>query len=522
MNTAYLSTPANPDTTPIATRRNPKSGSKVAAEIPAATFVAGQSGGRVAADKAQAHSDQKSESWAGRWSNLSTDHVKRWEKRLYPATSGGVQLGKLAVRIQHLGHREEFRFDTTNRQAAAVEAVGIFRHLKTNGWEATLAKFKPDCEAKLDLTLGDYLTAVRDLNCLRLRTYLNYANCLRTIAAETLGVKPDKGTSKFDYRSADDGQSGNARWLAKIDAHRLEHLTAERVTAWKRKRIAKANNSPAAEASAKRTVNSYIRCARSLFTPAILKELKGLTLPAPLPFAGVELEEQGSTKYISKLNVQLLIAAARHDLKAKDPEAYKCFLLGLFAGLRKAEIDLLEWRMLDFAGSAIRLEQTEWLHLKTNDSAAGITVDPEVSAELREFMAGSTSPFVISSDITWKVGKKQRTRTRAPRNDSSRSYYRSAPVFDRLNEWLRGKGITANKPLHELRKELGAIIATEQGIYAASRFLRHSDIGTTARHYADGKARINVGLGKYLTPSTEPLTGQAAAQMTAPAAVAAA
>ena len=63
-----------------------------------------------------------------------------------------------------------------------------------------------------------------------------------------------------------------------------------------------------------------------------------------------------------------------------------------------------------------------------------------------------------------------------------------------MNAWLRSKGITANKPLHELRKELGALIATEQGIYAASRFLRHSDISTTARHYADHKARISVGL----------------------------
>ena len=176
--------------------------------------------------------------------------------------------------------------------------------------------------------------------------------------------------------------------------------------------------------------------------------------------------------------------------------------------------------MLDFAGSVINLEATEWLHLKTADSAAKITVDPEVSAELREFMAGSTSPFVISSDITWQVGKKQRTRTREPRIGTTRPYYRCAPVFDRLNEWLRGRGITANKPLHELRKELGAIIATEQGIYAASRFLRHSDITTTARHYVDGKARINVGLGQYLTPPTEPLTGQASAQASAPAAIA--
>src|SRR5208282_2824833 len=98
------------------------------------------------------------------------------------------------------------------------------------------------------------------------------------------------------------------------------------------------------------------------------------------------------------------------------------------------------------------------------------------------------SPFVIASD-------------RPPRTNSERPYYRCDPVLDRLNVWLRSKGIAANKPLHELRREIGALIATEHGIYAASRFLRHSDITTTARHYADRKARISVGLGKYLNPA---------------------
>jgi len=90
------------------------------------------------------------------------------------------------------------------------------------------------------------------------------------------------------------------------------------------------------------------------------------------------------------------------------------------------------------------------------------------------------------------------TTARASHDCSPRIYCRCAPIFDRLNEWLRAKGVTANKPLYELRKEIGALIATEHGIYAASRFLRHSDITTTARHYADHKARISVGLGKLL------------------------
>lgn len=462
---------------------NPKSGSKVAAEVAAES---------PADDAPQ---------WAGRWSALPADHLKRWEKRLYVPKSGGVALRKLAVRIQHLGRREEFRFDTTNRAAAASQALDVFRFLKANGWDATLAKFKPEAEVvtKFDLTIGDFLSAVRASAVptpLKLRTFLNYQNCLRTIASEVFAIRG--GKAKFDYRG-----TGHADWLQKIDSIRLDRLTPDKVNDWKKSRVADAGNSPTALSSAKRTVNSYIRCARSLFSPTLLKLTRNLELPATLPFAGVELEEAGSMKYISKINAQALIAAARRELKPAEPEVYKAFLLGLFAGMRKGEIDLAEWRMVDFENRVIKLEETEWLHLKTQDSAAEITADDEVFAELKELMARSAGPFIISGEIKFtkraRGGKEfEVVRERQARNDSARAYYRCEPVFDRLNAWLRGKGIRANKPLHELRKEVGALVATQHGIYAASRFLRHSDITTTARHYADHKARISVGLGKLL------------------------
>ncbi|MEZ5300778.1 MAG: hypothetical protein R3F11_08995 [Verrucomicrobiales bacterium] len=65
------------------------------------------------------------------------------------------------------------------------------------------------------------------------------------------------------------------------------------------------------------------------------------------------------------------------------------------------------------------------------------------------------------------------------------------------------KGVTARKPFHELRKELGAIIASEQGIYAAQRMLRHRHIGTTAAYYADRKLPITSGLGAFLNQTPE-------------------
>ncbi|MDA1277858.1 MAG: hypothetical protein O2960_28000 [Verrucomicrobia bacterium] len=433
-----------------------------------------------------------------RLSKLPKTHQDFWlsrlKKRSFVSRSGEIEeIPTWQVRLFHVGRESWFNLDTANQDAAAIKARDIYVSLKANGWDETLGKFKPESEVapRLDLTVGQFLSAAKDTGYLRLRTFLNYQNCFRTIIGEAFGVRADK--SKFDYR-----QGGNQKWIERIDGIRVERVTPDSITAWQKKRLKKAGNSPTAISSAKRTANSYVRCARSLFGKEIQKRLRNVQLPKTLPFDGVELFESGSMKFVSKVNVQMLITAARTELKEGEPEVYKAFLLGLFAGMRKAEIDLCEWRMVDWENHVIRLEETEWLRLKTQDSAGEITVDAEVTAELRQMMPQSQSRFILASD-------------RPPRNDSARTYYRCEPTFDRLNEWLRSKGVSANKPLHELRKEIGALVATQHGIYAASRFLRHSDITTTARHYAEHKARISVGLGKFLDTKIKSVNGTAQA-----------
>ena len=434
-----------------------------------------------------------------RKTKLPKTHQDYWfsrlRKRSYASADGKgvVEIPTWQVRLFHAGKEGWFNLGTANQAQGAAKARDIYLCLKANGWDATVAKFKPDSDVapRLNLSVGDFLDSVSGTGYLRLRTFLNYQNCFRTIIAEVFGVKTDE--SKFDYRNG-----GNKKWAARIDAIRLERVSPARIAAWQQRRVKDAGHSPVAIASAQRTANSYVRCARSLFSRDILKRLKNVKLPSPLPFDGLELFPSGSVKYKSKINVQTLIAAAKAELKGTDSEAYKVFLLGLFAGMRRAEIDLAEWDMVDWQNGVIKLDATQWLRLKTADSAGEITIDPEVLAELKAFMPDGKTAFIIGSVVTWMNGKKKLTHVRKPRNDSARAYYRCAPVFDRLTEWLRGKGVKANKPLHEMRKEIGAQIATEHGIYAASRFLRHSDITTTARHYADHKARISVGLGRFL------------------------
>ena len=86
-----------------------------------------------------------------------------------------------------------------------------------------------------------------------------------------------------------------------------------------------------------------------------------------------------------------------------------------------------------------------------------------------------------------------------PRNDTSRTNYRAQREFVELGAWLEGKGVSARKKLHELRKECGAVIANSLGIFAASRALRHADIRITSQYYTDKKVRITTGLDALLT-----------------------
>lgn len=446
----------------------------------------------------------------GRLPKTHADYwASRLRKRTFLAPDGKteIEIPTWQVRLCHLGREKWFNLQTANRDAASIKARDIYQTLKGAGWEAALAKAYPDkagATSKTKLTIRQFLDAVKGIGCLNPQTFLNYDNSLRTIATEAFGIRSDK--SRFDHRGG-----GNKKWRERLDNIRLARLTPALVSRWQRRRLEAAGKSPVAISSAKRTCNSYVRCARSLFGKDILKRIKQIELPTPLPFDGIELYEQGSMKYISKIDVGALIAAAKSELKQTAPDAYKAFILALFGGLRRGEIDGLQWGMVDFQQGLLRLHETEYLHLKTDDSSGEVPLDPEVMAELRELKPDSKSKFVVSAIVTrtWGKGKLTRTWIRQPRNDSPRRYYRCAQVFERLTQWLRSKGISSDKPIHELRKELGAQIATTHGIFAASTILRHSDITTTARHYAQHRTRITAGLGRMLDTEIKPASADA-------------
>jgi hypothetical protein len=85
-----------------------------------------------------------------------------------------------------------------------------------------------------------------------------------------------------------------------------------------------------------------------------------------------------------------------------------------------------------------------------------------------------------------------------PIADATFENYRAQAVFERLAAWLKRHGVTARKPIHELRKEFGSMVNRKHGLTAAKDLLRHADIGITAAHYIDSPRKATSGLGALL------------------------
>jgi integrase len=408
-----------------------------------------------------------------------------WITRLIkPVNSRGEESPHYTFRTLYKGRRGAFTTGTGNKEAAAKIAASIYNDILTLGWDAALAKHRPSNEPDPDqpapvASIGDWIAAARKVSEANESTFTSYSRALRKIVADILAVERSK--KRFGPR-----KGGAAEYRAKIDAASLEVLTLPAVQKWRLEYVKRAKT-PAEERSRMTSCNSTIRQARSLFAAKILKFLPDLRLPDPIPFHAVEFFPRQSAKYFSRIDAKTLLQEAHRELAKTDPPAFLAMLLALSAGLRKGEIDSLQWHQVDFSRQLIRVESTDSASLKTADSRDEVAIDENTIAILRGFHAKKEGAFVIEGEGGGSGPKKWGQN------------YRAGAVFDRLTAWLRAHGVTARKPLHELRKELGSLVTAEHGIYAASRVLRHSNVATTAAHYTDLKTRPVIDVGGWLT-----------------------
>jgi integrase len=404
-----------------------------------------------------------------------------------------------SVRISHQGQRHTIPLVVANKSEAARKARDIYLSLISTGWRETHEKFHPrhinrlaSENSQTTLTVGQFLEEVQALSGgLSHRSITGYIASLRMIAADVAGIKSD--ASRYDHK-----KGGRDAWAAKVDAVPLSRLTPSAIEQWKHRFVRKRKGNPVEERKARNSANSFIRQARSLFAPKIIKHIGGgIELHDPLPFHEVALFPRSSMRYVSRIDIHQLVSNAREELGAprrenetvqsygSRTEQFKIFLLAAFGGLRRNEIDKLLWEQLDLDKGIIEIRETTHFKPKSEDSRGLIQIEPEVASQLARLKDDTKQPFVIAASMGTAKSK-------------SAQWYRSQRHFDDLLAWLRAKGINDQKPLHVLRKEAGSLVCNTSGLHAASRFLRHADVRVTAEHYLDTRTKVTVGMGSLL------------------------
>ncbi|MFZ4764336.1 MAG: hypothetical protein ACOYMN_05235 [Roseimicrobium sp.] len=382
------------------------------------------------------------------------------------------------VQIAYRGQRHRFPLETANREAAAEKARSIHLCLVAGGWKATLEKHKPETVKRHKAaTVGALIEAATRLSSARRESMEAYTQALRRIASGVLGLRD--GTKRNPLKAP--------QWRAKVDATPLDRLTPAAVLAWKNSFLREAK-APEARNSAAVTFNALLRNSKALLSKKIRPFIeKEIPLPSPLWFEGVSREKEPSLRYHSKIDAGEILNAAQAELAVAQPEVFKALLLTLVCGLRRSEADKLLWRQFDLDAGTLEIADTEHKALKSADSAGVIGLDAELVALLKGFRARASSVFVL---------EEPPRRREAPKRN-----YRCDVHFEALIQWLKGKGVPGIRPIHTLRKEIGSVIASRDGIFAASRYLRHSNISITSKLYADSKTPVCAGLGSLLAHS---------------------
>jgi integrase len=199
------------------------------------------------------------------------------------------------------------------------------------------------------------------------------------------------------------------------------------------------------------------------------------------------MESEPPMRYSSKIDPAAILRDATEELAGSNPETFKALFLCLVLGLRRNEADTVLWSQIDFARAQVDITPTEHNPLKSRDSARMLALDPASLAVLRGWRAQAHGAFVLESPF-------------APKPLARTPVYRCKDTFAELAAWLRGKGITARKPIHELRKECSTLLLKQgQPIEAVSRYLGHSTLQITMKHYADiAKRRATVDLSALM------------------------
>lgn len=218
----------------------------------------------------------------------------------------------------------------------------------------------------------------------------------------------------------------------------------------------------------RRTANSTLNQVKALFAPHHLGHYRDANLPLPdlTPF----LTEIRALKFRDATKrewhppdehvIQRTLAAWRQSWPS-DRNLYLAFWLELACGLRRGEVSQARWDWIQdhqLYGKA---------HVKNGTGELRVTpIEPWWSEGLARL-----------DEIPPEQRQSQEFILTGPPSERQRR------VFERISRLLRAAGWCTTKTNHAVRALAGSFVARDRGLYAAKKFLRHSSVTITERHY---------------------------------------
>jgi integrase len=383
------------------------------------------------------------------------------------------------IKLQADGQRRTFSTKKVDRQEAAIVAKEIYESLQEHGMAATLKAYDDKPAPGAVSTIGDLIKKAEKVWEGVPRTFQDYTTALRRVVSEVKNVDRDDA-----------------------DSVKIADISRNEIEEWRSGYIKVAGANHAKKAAAQTSSNSILRGCKALFGIRLLEKMDLTELANP--FQKIRLPNNRDHRFQKGgVDASELLKKAVTELAGTELEVFKAVVLALCCGLRRNEIDKLEYSMFNLKEGTLSVDDSEYLHVKSERSKGMVELEPELIPIIAGWQAKATGSFVLQSEV-------------APKPDSKYQHYRCQETLEKTTEWLRKAGVKSNEPLHFLRKLYGSLICDKHGIHAASRALRHADIAVTTRHYTSRTENVLPGLGGALAsgdkvvpiPKPEPETSE--------------
>lgn len=351
----------------------------------------------------------------------------------------------------------------------------VLQRAREAGWEAGLSLIRN--EAGTGSTLGALVTIHQVLDLYS----KHQASCANPVQPQSAKMNKDTFRRLVGFLGLNEDSP-------------IQAITPQLLNNWRRAATKEGKFSPV-------TIQGYILKGRSIFSKDAMAYYAGEGARFDNPFSGMEKSQSAKVPRFRPIPRATLLELRKWADECNNPRWKMILYLALYTGMRRGEIDSMrlswydpETRTIDipaFEGD-FRSKGGEGRQVLVPETIDLLAMRKEVfvydAARLEALRA--TNPkypknLRPTKDHVYMIPAKRLPHRKTTKQRETITY-RLGSYIAKLNAAL-SQGFDCwrgERPLHTLRAQFGSVVAQQFGILEASRLLGHSNITTTAKHYA--------------------------------------